>query len=88
MEIKQTQNVTVKKEVTIGIKCDVCGKDIHGRYWTFMTGHRDWGYDSCESIEHFDLYSQECIQSKFDEYFKNCENSYTQYMELDQESCD
>lgn len=70
-------DVVIGKEIT----CDVCGKVIMkknekrivfsiGDYWTLTTGHHDWGNDSCDSIEFFDLCSRECLTSKFDEYVK------------------
>lgn len=88
MEITEIHNVTLEKEVIIGIKCDICGRDIHGRYWTLISGHRDWGNDSCDSVEHFELCSEKCVQSKIKDYFKDCEHSHTQYFELDQDFWD
>jgi hypothetical protein len=55
-----------------------------GDYWTLTTGHHDWGYDSVDSIEIFDLCSRDCIQKKLDEYLKDC--SGTDYFELSHEN--
>ena len=80
-------------EVVVGstCSCDVCGKLIEkrtenkiiyciGSYWELCTGHHDWGNDSIDSIEYFDLCSKECIQKKFDSYLENCCGS--EYFEL------
>ena len=50
--------------------CDVCKNEIkHGNgYWHVHTWHNDWGNDSCESHEYFDVCSMECLKDKFDEY--------------------
>ena len=52
--------------------CDVCNGVIDGNkaYWELTTGHHDWGNDSCESIEHFDVCSESCLMKKFSEYVK------------------
>lgn len=93
-EIKE--NRVEEIEVVIGKQCfcDVCGKLIKktsekkveyciGDYWTLTTGHHDWGLDSVDSIEEFDLCSRDCIQKKLDEYLKDC--SGTDYFELSHE---
>lgn len=87
-------NKTVKKTKRIAEKvtCDVCGKIIADKknrwagYWTLTTGHNDWGNDSCESYEDFDLCSKDCVQEKLNEYFDNCKHSNTQEFELSQET--
>lgn len=72
------------------IICDVCGKEIVTRekpkseYWELGTQHHDWDSDSCESYEHYDLCSVECVRKKFEDYLKDCENSCTQEFELKQ----
>lgn len=76
---------TVRKRIKVGIKCDVCEKDINGKYWKLETHHRDWGNDSCESYESFDLCSRECIDKKMDEYIESCKHSNTQHFHLEQE---
>lgn len=66
--------------------CDICGKEIpngHG-YWHLHTFHNDWGNDSCESSESFDLCSPECLKAKFDEYCKDSNDDYNT-MEFDVE---
>lgn len=71
--------VVTTKEVT-GVKCDICGKVIpigKGRYdeckyYDVMTGHADWGNDSCESVEHRDI-CPDCLVRFVDDYFENNE---------------
>lgn len=54
-----------KKRMIEGVKCDVCDRIIPpyknwilneaSRYFVVMTGHNDWGNDSCDSIECQDI---------------------------------
>lgn len=81
----QIQDVIYKKEVTIGINCDVCKKDITGKYWILTTHHDDWGNDSIDSFEHYDLCSKECINEKLNEYYDECRDSITQCFDLRQD---
>ncbi len=80
-----TEEITHKKRIKIGVKCDVCGKNIKGDFWNVITSHNDWGNDSCDSVERFDVCSRECIDKKIDEYMQNCKHSYTQEFQLEQE---
>ena len=77
---------TIMKEQTIQIKCDVCGKTIKPgqSFWDLSTSHSDWGNDSIDSHQEFDLCSEECVQKKLKDYFKDCERSDTQSFWLDQ----
>lgn len=85
-EIKEVREVTEVKEKVIGFvkTCDVCGKVIydtredvpmlgaHGQHWwELTTGHCDWGNDSIDSIEDFDLCSPDCLRHKLEEYIKD-----------------
>ena len=87
--IKKVKVVTTK-EVT-GVKCDICGKVIpvgkypfdEHKYYDVMTGHRDWGNDSCESIEHRDI-CPDCLVGFVADYFKDNEYS-SAYMEIETE---
>ena len=85
MDIKETKEVTVKQEVVVAKKCDVCGKEIHGKHWLLTTSHNDWGNDSCESIKYEDLCSEDCVQEKLKEYFLKCKDSDTQEFSLEQD---
>lgn len=72
MGITEKRNVTEFKTVTIGRKCDVCGKTHEGAYtpdeWhTFSHHHNEWGNDSIESLENHEVCSPECYWTKFKE---------------------
>lgn len=72
--------------VTVGEKiiCDCCSKEITDHYWHLMTGHNDWGNDSCESIKHFDLCSTECARKIFEVYIKESGYGYnSMYFEIE-----
>ena len=76
-EVKErivTENVCVGRHRI----CDICGKEIErdDGYWNCHTFHNDWGNDSVESHEYFDICSVECLKVKFDEY---CDDSSTEY---------
>jgi hypothetical protein len=57
--------------------CDVCGKEIKSEnsfkkpYWSLTTHHNDWGNDSIESYEYYDVCSKDCLKQKFDEYVED-----------------
>lgn len=69
----KTHTVTEKVLVKETRYCDVCGKEIEPNksYWELTTHHNDWGNDSIESYEHFDVCSSECLRKKFDEYVED-----------------
>ena len=59
----------VAKHVLSGKTCDVCGKESSHRpefdKWIYFSHqHYDWGNDSCESLEEFDVCSGECFKEK------------------------
>ena len=85
--IKETKQEIREVEVIVGIKCDICGKNIKGKYWWLMTSHNDWGHDSVDSIKHYDLCSEKCVSNMFKEYFDDCKHSKTQRFELEQAYC-
>lgn len=94
-EIKETKQIIAETVIAKITKCDICGKIIcDSRYsrhsikiqdhYRLMTGHHDWGNDSCESIETFDICSKECLQKKFDEYIQESSgDTNTEYFEVD-----
>lgn len=86
-EYKTTERI-VKKERIVGIKCDICQKEITGKYWQLTTHHHDWGNDSIDSYEHSDICSRKCINKALNDYINNCEDSYTQCFELEQDYFD
>jgi hypothetical protein len=71
----ETRTHTVTEEVLVKetMYCDVCGKEIEAKnpYWNLTTHHHDWGNDSIDSYEYFDICSADCLRKKFDEYLKN-----------------
>lgn len=76
---------TIKAEMVENIKCDVCGKEINGKFWVLTTSHGDWGNDSVDSIEHFDICSAKCIGKALNDYIERCKHSNTQCFELEQD---
>ena len=83
MRITEEKEVIRKtvEDVTIGRKCDCCGKDIVQKeklcgegggydYFVLTTSHNDWGNDSCESFEYFDACSAACTIKMVSEYLK------------------
>jgi hypothetical protein len=76
---------TIKAEIVENIKCDICGKEIDGKFWILTTSHEDWGNDSVDSVEYFDICSTECINKALNDYIERCEYSYTQRFELEQD---
>ena len=70
-EIKLVEKrVPVAKEII----CDVCKSKIIRSYWHLCTQHSDWGRDSIDSLESFDLCSHECMNKKFWEYLERSSN--------------
>ena len=94
MEKEVKEKKTITTDVVIGqeIYCDECGRLIFrkknkqivyciGDYWELTTGHHDWGNDSIDSIEYFDLCSKECCTTRFKDYIQCCQG--TKYFELE-----
>lgn len=80
-----TETVTHEIKMINALKCDVCGKEFTGKYWELNTYHYDWGNDSIDSNEYFDLCSDNCVRTKLEGYFKECKHSITQHFDLSQE---
>lgn len=73
--------------------CDICEKLIFERslvdseelpenniqvgYWKVHTGHHDWGTDSGDSYEYYDVCSEECLTKLFDEYKNRSKSKYS-----------
>ena len=64
----KTHTVTEKVLVSEKRYCDVCKKEITDHHWRLSTHHSDWGNDSCDSFETFDICSPDCLREKFEEY--------------------
>lgn len=83
------------KRKLIGVKCDVCGRIIEPpskenqydwinfkyKYYEVTTGHHDWGNDSCESIEQYDICT-DCIGKFITKYLDNKEGNRSGYIEI------
>lgn len=84
----ETKTYTKTERVLVSEKrfCDVCGKEITGPYWDIVTGHFDWGNDSCESRKNTDACSVECLLSEFKKYTeRSAKRSNTEYIEIEHE---
>lgn len=70
MKEYEEKAVPVIKSVLVKITCDICDKEIseEDNYYEVVTSHSDWGNDSHESLEEFDICSEECLKKQFDEY--------------------
>lgn len=72
------------------IECDMCKrlikptkfKSSSSRYFEVVTGHHDWGEESGESREHFDI-CPNCIAVFVLKYTQEC--SDTGYLEMESE---
>ena len=72
MRIEEKKDVTVKKSVTVGYKCDSCGKVVHegglpSNWHSFDTNHDDWGNDSIDSFSYYHVCSPKCYFNKMNE---------------------
>lgn len=80
MELKEYKEVTEKRRVTIGYKCDVCGKAHYGNNYPndwheFSAHHNEWGKDSGDSYEYYLVCSPECYKIKL----TSCINNFKEY---------
>lgn len=71
MDIKKTKEVTEVKTVTVGHKCDNCGKVHDGQLpddWHIISSHHnEWGNDSIDSYQCYDVCSPKCYIEKLTE---------------------
>lgn len=73
-----------------GVECDICKKFIpahnwkapESKYFKVMTGHHDWGNDSVDSIERYDI-CPDCINKFMTEYISKAKG--TEYIEFETE---
>ena len=82
----ETKTYTKTENVMTSEKryCDICGREITGHHWRIRTGHYDWGNDSCDSIEYFDVCSVDCFRAVFEDYVKKSNNNMnTEYFEVE-----
>lgn len=64
--MRVTEHQTVRQEVTVAYRCDVCGADVKARdvpegWFYFLSGHSEWGNDSIESSEWHSVCSFPCF---------------------------
>ena len=92
---KITRKVMREVEETVssvGI-CDICGKEFNyeprhkaktASYYHIVTGHHDWGNDSCESVDSRDACCNECLSRFTQEWLKDEDvlSSDTAYIEI------
>lgn len=66
----EERTITDKFCTDVHLICDCCGKEVENKsyYWRVCTGHNDWGNDSVDSIESYDLCSDECFKKTIDEF--------------------
>ena len=70
------------------VECDICKRRIEptlyrkleSQYFEVITGHNDWGNDSCESRQHFDI-CPACIGDFITKYAKEARGS--EYIEVE-----
>lgn len=82
------KKVTMAEEVCAELKCDICKKDIpwHEKFYHATMGHTDWGSDSFDSIEKFDLCSDECLYEFLGKDWKALKDEHsTAYVDIESE---
>ena len=82
MRITQYKEVTEKREVIIGIKCDGCGKIHNGEsmpegWHEFSAHHNHWGNDSVDSWNWYTACSPECYSRLLDETISEYEEYWS-----------
>ena len=84
--IKEVEKIIVKKEVD-KVFCDVCGKEINTNeiYFNVKTHHRDWGNDSIDSYEDYEICSYKCLLEHQKEWLEEYKNSNTACYEIEKE---
>lgn len=65
-------NVIMEKNLVTGITCDECKQKIRASqdYFEVNTYHDNWGRDSIDSHEHFDICDRECLIIHMEYYYK------------------
>lgn len=75
-----------KVKVNEDILCDICQQKIDDKkgYYFVRMGHNDWGNDSGDSAESFDICDSECLYKLFDAYIGRSEGVFnTEYFEVE-----
>ena len=65
MKTTMSEEVRQTKDIIVGYKCDFCKSESNGEkfpaeWHSFESYHNEWGNDSCESYESFDVCSVSC----------------------------
>lgn len=96
---KITRKVMKEVEETVssvGI-CDMCGKEFNyeegltkvkrAYYYQILTGHHDWGNDSCDSMQYTDACCDECLLRFIQNWLqdKDVIRSHTAYIEINKQ---
>ena len=93
---KELEVVRSRRFEIAGIKCDICGTIIEPpskedrfnwmdekyKYYEVTTGHHDWGNESCESVQHYDI-CPGCIDAFTNEYLKNKDSQRSGYIDIE-----
>lgn len=98
MKVKgeELEVVTRKAYKLLGVKCEVCERLIEPpskedrykwsedqfKYYEVTTGHNDWGNDSADSVEHYDI-CPDCITGFVDRYLKHEASNRSGYIEVE-----
>ncbi len=65
-----TKTDLLPKQSIIDCKCDCCGKmagePFPKKWFNFSHGHSEWGNDSVDSYEYFDVCSPECFANQLE----------------------
>ncbi len=88
----------VVKDLVVGKKCDICGKDIPPTsrtfprttvpYFDITTHHNDWGNDSVDSYERFHACSPACALKLASEYLnEDFEGHHSRTIEIEHQAC-
>lgn len=79
-----TEMIVKEMRKVIGVYCDNCKRILlrPTRYFRITTGHHDWGNDSCESVECYDI-CLDCRDKFVLNYLKNMEPNSTEYIEVE-----
>lgn len=97
MAIKQEKGQKmVETVISETCTCDICKKQIYVfqldmkkriytdgvKHFSVVTGHNDWGNDSCDSIEVYDYCSGSCLSIAFGQYLERTKKQNTEYFEV------
>lgn len=73
-ELEKSTGKEIKNKFTkvfeTGCTCDICKKEIkeNSVYIRVNTGHREWGNDSIDSIQWYDICSTECLDKLYQQF--------------------